>query len=293
MNSSQQQVEAHPLVGPRARSFRHWLASMLAGLLRAYGSLCYRTSVFGWTLDAERSLRATWDTGLPTVYTFWHDEFLALSLNAFCRRIQFPACVANDTFGGKVVARVWAAHGAPVVEIKRAEARARRIARIHEALLRARRLVIAADYGSPWFKARPTAQQLASATEGYVTAMHLHARHRLVVGYGDWRVHIPTPFNRYILHLSAPMAAQLATPKAIADALWSLRERARVPAVPAFSGSPDERTGPVRCVGRVRATHTGAALARFPVPLLGSGRPIGSDIRPVSRCRRTVSGCCS
>jgi hypothetical protein len=185
------------------------------------------------------------------VYTFWHDEFLALSLNAFCRRIQFPACVANDAFGGKIVARTWAAHGAPVVEIKRAEARERRIARIHEALLRARRLVIAADYGTPWFKARPTAQRLASATGGYVTAMHLHARHRLVVGYGAWRVHIPTPFNRYTLHLSAPMKAQSATPEAIANALWSLRERARVPAVPAFGGSPAERTGAVRRVGQL------------------------------------------
>jgi lysophospholipid acyltransferase (LPLAT)-like uncharacterized protein len=250
MKTSHQALGAPNLV-EKARFFSKFAARLLAHLLRAYGYFCYRTSRFDRSAEAELSLRATWDKGLPTVYTFWHDEFLTLSLNAFCRRLQFPACIANDAFGGKVLALAWAAHGAPVVEIKRQEAREVRLARIRDALLEQRRLAIAADYGAPWFKARPTAQQLAASSGGYVTAMHLHATRNVVVGLGGWRVRVPTPFNHYVLHLSAPMQADAATPETVGQALWSLRERARQPVALAAGDNPKKRTGVVRAVRRV------------------------------------------
>jgi lysophospholipid acyltransferase (LPLAT)-like uncharacterized protein len=267
MNSSREALEAQLNLAPTARFLWKLAARFLARLLRAYGYFCYRTSHFDWTAEAEQSLRATWDKGLPTVYTFWHDEFLTLSLNAFCRRIQFPACIANDAFGGKVVALAWAAHGAPVVEIKRGEARELRLVRIRNALLEERRLAIAADYGAPWFRARPTAQQLAASSGGYVTAMHLHATRNVVVGFGGWRVRVPTPFNDYVLHLSAPMRAHAATPETVSQALWSLRERARQPFALAEGDSPKKRTAVVRAVRRVGQ--------------LAAGRRIGSDLHPM------------
>jgi lysophospholipid acyltransferase (LPLAT)-like uncharacterized protein len=219
--------QVHTSADMTALSVTQVILHCLASLFRLYTYFCYRTSSYEWTHRAEESLRASWDAALPTIYTFWHDEFLILSLNAFCARVQFPVCVANDSWGGRVVARIWALHGAPVVVIARGESRELRITRIREALVRKRRLVLAADYGKPWFKARNTAQSLAMSSEGSVVAMHLRCDRSAAVGYGKWRVQIPTPFNRYTLHLSRPMRAHAATPEAIAAALWSLRETAR------------------------------------------------------------------
>lgn len=226
MNIPDDGVRTNSSRSARATPTMDAIINCIAILLKLYTHFCYRTSSYEWTLRTEESLRASWDAGLPTVYTFWHDEFLVLSLNAFCARVQFPVCVANDTWGGKVVARIWAAHGAPLVVIGRNESRQRRIDRIQDALLRKRRLVLAADYGKPWFKARHTTQLLATASDGYVVAMHLHCGWRAEVGYGKWRVRLPLPFNRYTLHLSLPMKAPDATPEAVGEALWSLREAA-------------------------------------------------------------------
>jgi lysophospholipid acyltransferase (LPLAT)-like uncharacterized protein len=274
--------EQAPNPARRTRFLSKFAATLLARLLRAYGYFCYCTSRFDRTAAAEQSLRATWDKGLPTIYTFWHDEFLTLSLNAFCRRLQFPACIANDAFGGKVVALAWAAHGAPVVEIKRNEAREVRLARIRNALLEQRRLAIAADYGAPWFKARPTSQQLAASSGGYVTAMHLHAMRNAVVGFGGWRVRVPTPFNHYVLHLSAPMQADAATPETVGQALWALRQRAREPVALAAADNPNKRTAAVRAVRLVGQL----GFRQFWTP---------NRFGPTSDagCRRSVSGCSS
>jgi lysophospholipid acyltransferase (LPLAT)-like uncharacterized protein len=211
-----------------------FLAFLLGRLLHAYARLCFATSRYEVTAGAERTLRRTWDAGVPTVYVFWHDEFLILSLNACCRRIQFPSCVTNDSFGGRLVASFWKSAGAEVVTIGLRETREARIARTLEALRAEKRLVIAADYGKPWFRPRPTAVQLASAAGGVVVAMHLAGVRRAALRIGSWRLELPLPFNRYSLHLSEPMRPDGGiTPAAItaklAGALFGLRRRASAP----------------------------------------------------------------
>jgi hypothetical protein len=81
--------------------------------------------------------------------------------------------------------------------------------------------------------------------------LHLHATRNVVVGLGGWRVRVPTPFNHYVLHLSAPLPARAATPETVGQALWSLRELAGQPLALAAGDNPEKRTGVVRAVRRV------------------------------------------
>jgi lysophospholipid acyltransferase (LPLAT)-like uncharacterized protein len=212
---------------------KKWLAAVAGRVLYAYARVCFATSRYVVTPAADKTLRKTWDAGVPTVYVFWHDEFLLLSLNACCPRIQFPTCVTNDAFGGRLVASFWKSVGADVITIGLRESREARIARTIEALRRGKRLVIAADYGKPWFRPRPTAFQLASAAGGVVVAMHLEGTRDVALRIGSWRLKLPLPFNRYALHLSEPMLAEdggtsEATSR-LAGALWSLRRRGSSP----------------------------------------------------------------
>src|SRR6476661_10650913 len=90
---------------------------LVARGLLAYAWLCWRTSRVEIGGDAERVLGETWDRRVPTVFVYWHDEFLLCSLLAYCRRIQYPLCCCNDSFGGKVMAAAWARLGAPIVRL--------------------------------------------------------------------------------------------------------------------------------------------------------------------------------
>src|SRR6476620_9703172 len=47
---------------------------------------------------------------------------------------------------------------------------------------------IAADYGSPWFAARPTALQMAQATGGVVVPIHIKSTRVLRLGIRGWKV---------------------------------------------------------------------------------------------------------
>jgi lysophospholipid acyltransferase (LPLAT)-like uncharacterized protein len=203
------------------------IARVLGCALFIYARLCHATSRYVVSAGAEQTLRKTWDAGLPTAYVFWHDEFLLLSVNAFCKRIQFPTCTTNDTFGGQVVATFWKCVGAPVIRIGTHESRENRLSKTREALATGKRLVIAADYGKPWYRLRPTAIQLADQTGGAVVAMHVAVQRRLVLGRGQQRMTIPLPFNTFTLHLSEPLhEAGLdvgSSTSTLESALWGLR----------------------------------------------------------------------
>ena len=178
-----------------------------ATLLHAW--LCYRTSRFAISPEAERVLAQTWDRGVPTVYVFWHDEFVLNSLLAYCARLHHPVCAANDRFGGEVSRALWTRCGAPVVSLLRNETREEKLTKLADALGANKRLVLAADYGRPWFRARPTAFRIAKRARGVVVPMHLNARYSIRVRREDHVISLPLPCSEYALHLGDPLSPSL------------------------------------------------------------------------------------
>lgn len=180
-------------------------ARLVAGLVTLAARLCLRTSRI--SIASTDVLARTWDDGVPTVYVYWHDEFvlnvlLPLYWRAAAVRDTQPVCGANDTFGGLVIWSCLSRLGVPLTMLPRRSDRDEKRALLAAAVREHKHLLLAADYGTPWFKARPTAFQIARETGGRVVAMHLRSQRELAIARGRWRLRLPTPFNRYELHLA-------------------------------------------------------------------------------------------
>jgi lysophospholipid acyltransferase (LPLAT)-like uncharacterized protein len=180
-----------------------WLfARAIAAMLTGWARFCGRTSRIELPADAAAVLSRTWDGEQPVIYVYWHDEFvlnvlLPIHWKASGLRADMPVCGANDAFGGKVIQACLSGLGVPLALMPRRADRAAKLQTLVEALRVHRRLLLAGDYGRPWFKARPTAFQLARATGGVVVSMHLHVDRPWVVSWGGWKMTLPRPFTRY------------------------------------------------------------------------------------------------
>jgi lysophospholipid acyltransferase (LPLAT)-like uncharacterized protein len=95
------------------------------------------------------------------------------------------------------------------------------------AMQQQRGLAIAADYGKPWYKARPTAFQIAAFREGRVVATRFEPRRPVRLGLGQHRAYFPLPFSEYAMWASEPLTVPSADDgsQGLAAALDSLREK--------------------------------------------------------------------
>jgi lysophospholipid acyltransferase (LPLAT)-like uncharacterized protein len=185
------------------------VASVLGLLGYVYLRFCFRTSRYVVSDEAEAVLKRTWDRDIPTVFACWHDEFLICLLSLLCPRVAKPLFITNDSFGGIFLEVFCRLVGNPCIVIKRGSPLENRIDRLANGLAEHRRLAIAADYGRPWYKARPTADQLAARTDGYVVGMRLEPRRKwkIPLGFAGGVAFLPTPFTSYTLWLSEPHRA--------------------------------------------------------------------------------------
>ncbi len=181
-------------------------AFILGTLLYAYLWFCYQTSRVLSTREAEQALAASCDAGIPSAFVFWHDEFLLISLAAFWPRVPMPTIVMGAQFGGRVAARFAELRGTGVEMIhSRRDSRKQRLAQLTTALRDKKWIGIAADYGAPWFAARPTSLQLAHASDGLVVPMHVESSRNLRLGHRGWSVVIPLPFSRVTVKSCTPI----------------------------------------------------------------------------------------
>lgn len=184
-----------------------WLfARAIGAILTAWARFCGRTSRLELRPEALAVLDQTWDAEKPAVYVYWHDEFvlnvlLPIHWQTSGLRPHLPVCGANDAFGGKVIQACLSGLGVPLALLPRRSDRFAKLKTLAEALRVHRRLLLAADYGHPWFKARPTAFQLARETGGVVVSMHLHTERPWVVSWRGWKMSLPRPFTQYELRL--------------------------------------------------------------------------------------------
>ncbi len=169
-----------------------------------YVRLCYATSRFHLTKQSQDSLRETLGRDVPVVFVCWHDEFILslviMQLDWF-RRSLF---ITNDSFGGKFLESCCRCLGLPIRVIRRKDPRDGRILAMAAGLEAHRSLAIAADYGQPWYKARPTAFQLAKMTNGCVVPMRVEPKPALRLRLGDRHAFFPLPFSRFALVAGQP-----------------------------------------------------------------------------------------
>lgn len=195
---------------------------MLGLMAFVYLRFCYLTSRFLFTASADESMRASWESGVSTVFVCWHDEFLLSLLSMQTTRFRGILFITNDSFGGVFLETFCRCLGIPYQVIRRKAPRHERLRSMADGLARRRAMAIAADYGRPWFHARPTAWQLARLTEGVVVACRIEPSRKLRVKIGDRYAYVPVPFARYALTTSAPL-----TPRAPSAAPLSQRGNRR------------------------------------------------------------------
>jgi hypothetical protein len=198
------QGRAQRLVNKRALA--RLVAGRTASQLLDYARFCSRTSSFTIPAAPRSVLDATWDAATPTIYVYWHDEFvLNLLLPLFWKsrgvRKDMPVCAANDAFGGEVIQSCLAALDVPIALLSRGGERSDKLACLADALVRHRRLLLSADYGSPWFRAKSTAFEIAARVGGNVVAMHLRSGRDMAIARGGWRLRLPLPYDAYRLLL--------------------------------------------------------------------------------------------
>lgn len=220
------------------------LASVLAVIAYVYMRFCYRTSRYIVTDSAEAVLKRTCDRGIPTVYACWHDEFLICLLSLQCPRFPRPLFITNDSFGGIFLEVFCRFARNPYLVIERASPIESRLDQLADGLTEHRRMTIAADYGRPWYKARPTADQLAARLEGYVVAMRLEPlrKWRIPLGAAGGIAYVPTPFSSYAFWLGEPHRAGESD---LGDQLQELGERSYAASLRpvAASGVPRQERG--------------------------------------------------
>ena len=181
--------------------------TILGTLAFAYLRFCFLTSRFVFTESADRSMRASWESGVATVFICWHDEFLLSLLSMQTERFRRILFITNDSFGGVFLETFCRWLGLRFHVIRRRTPRLERLRAMADGLAQQGALAIAADYGPPWYRARPTACQLARATQGVVVACRIEPRCKLRVRMGGRRAYLPVPFTRYELTTSAPLRA--------------------------------------------------------------------------------------
>jgi hypothetical protein len=210
------------------------VAGRTASQLLEYARFCARTSSFTIPAAPSSVLDTTWDAPTPTIYVYWHDEFvLNLLLPLFWKshgvRDEMPVCAANDAFGGEVIQRCLGALDVPIAVLSRGCERTEKLACLADALVRRRRLLLSADYGSPWFRAKSTAFEIAAKVGGNVVAMHLQSRRDMAIARGGWRLRLPLPYDAYSLLLepveTAAQGLEAAT-RSLTARLHALRSEA-------------------------------------------------------------------
>ncbi|HKP64461.1 MAG TPA: hypothetical protein VJV78_47310 [Polyangiales bacterium] len=146
---------------------------------------------------------------MPTVFSCWHDEFLIALLNLQSPRLSKPLFITNDSFGGVFLETFCKLAANPCLVIRRGTPVEDRIEQLVTGLATHRRVAIAADYGRPWYKARPTAAQIAGRLDGYVLAIRLEPRRKLRVpiGISGGIAYLPIPFSTYALWMDEPRRA--------------------------------------------------------------------------------------
>ncbi len=213
---------------------RRLAADLSSDLSVRYTRFCLASSSFVIPDASQRVLSEVWDSPSPSLYVYWHDEFLLnllLSLHWSSQRVRpnMPACVANDALGGEMIRAALAPLDVPLVVLARRESREAKLATLVDGMRRHRQMLLAADYGAPWFHARPTAFQIAEATGATLVAMHLRARRDASISTGGrHRVRLPTPKNAYEVIL-APIAPTVRTVEGLTAALHDVRRAHRAP----------------------------------------------------------------
>jgi len=130
----------------------------------------------------------------------------------------------NDSFGGVFLQTLCRRLRSPYLIIEQSTPREHRLEQLVGGLLQHRRMTIAADYGRPWYVARPTSGQLAIGTQGYIVATRLEPRRkwRGPMGKAGGAAYLPLPFSAYAMWFGEPRRANDAR---LDDDLWELRER--------------------------------------------------------------------
>lgn len=210
----------------RGIRLKEWVARALGCLGFLYVRLCYATSRIRLSDELGDALRQTVECGVPTVFVCWHDEFLLSLLGIQIPCLRDLLFITNDSFGGIFLETVAHCTRTPLLVIRRKDPREGRIEAMLSAMRPRRGLAIAADYGKPWYKARPTAFQIARANHGRVIATRLEPKRPVRLGLGQHRAYFPLPFSEYALRASAPLAVPTVDDGSarLAAALDSLRE---------------------------------------------------------------------
>jgi len=181
------------------------LAAGLLGLIGfLYLRLCCATSRFHFTSSADEALRRSLESGIATVFVCWHDEFLISLIGVQQARFSRVSFITNDSFGGVFLETFCRCFGNRHYIIPRRASREERIDGMATELCNNGCLALAADYGKPWYKARPTASQLARRANGCVVPIRIEPKHRLCVKLGDRRAYLPLPFSEYVMWAAAP-----------------------------------------------------------------------------------------
>lgn len=184
---------------------KYAVAKGIAFVFNTYLLLCFKTSRFEASEIAKKRQKEQWESHRVCCYQFFHDEFLMNGLLAYKKDIVNPLIVCNDTLIGLAIHYFWAMNDAESVILRRCDSKSAKMARLHQALRTHSNLVIAADYGKPWYKVHPTGSLLAKNGSGHIMAIHIHAKRGLCLGSDDHNVRIPLPFNHYILEASDPI----------------------------------------------------------------------------------------
>lgn len=202
-----------------------------AGVLGVVGFLylrfCSATSRFHFTGGADEALRRSLESGIATVFVCWHDEFIISLIGVQQARFRRVSFITNDSFGGVFLETFCRCFGNRHYIIPRRASREERIDGMAAELSKHGSLALAADYGKPWYKARPTALQLARRANGCVVPMRIEPKHRLLLKLGDRRAYLPLPFSEYVMWAATPRRPDersLLDASAIDDDLRALQE---------------------------------------------------------------------
>jgi lysophospholipid acyltransferase (LPLAT)-like uncharacterized protein len=192
-----------------------------AELLLHWVRWCARSSEFS-SQDAS-----VLDPKRPTVLVLFHDELFLVPMLAYhWPPAERPVFVANDTLVGLASAGAVERMGAKCVVLPLRAPREEKLQKLRDAFAASKRILLAADYGEPWYRVRPTAWQLARPIGGVVAPLHIHAMRAPTLARRDHRAVLLSPFNRYRVSVGEALEAgddATAFARKLEERLWALR----------------------------------------------------------------------
>ena len=164
------------LLGFKAMYYvKNYLAQLCAKILTGYIKICFITSTVKWSDNAQATYQKYWNSRQLICYQFFHDEFLMTCLLGYTPEISSPLIVCNDTFAGLVVRYFWLEMHCQSTVLGVNNSRKKNLLKLNQAAEQEENLVMAADYGRPWYKVHFTGAMICNTFQGLLVGMHIQA----------------------------------------------------------------------------------------------------------------------